>query len=83
MHVDPLEISELLVGAWTGVQLVSQLSAGWSDLQERIATLYRNLLPAITVPAILGHLDTSPGRGARLVAEADRLAAEQAPTVSA
>jgi hypothetical protein len=37
----------------------------------------------MTVPAVLGHLDTSPGRGALLVAEAERLAAEQAPAVSA
>ncbi|PYC83768.1 TetR family transcriptional regulator [Streptomyces tateyamensis] len=76
-HVNPKETAELMVGTWTGVQLVSQFSSGWADLEMRIAALFRHFLPAIAVPAILGHLDTSPERGARLVAEADQQVADQ------
>ncbi|TWV55866.1 TetR family transcriptional regulator [Streptomyces misionensis] len=68
-HVVPEESAQVFLGAWTGVQLVSQALADWADLDERMAALFDHLLPAITVPSVLDRLDTAPDRGARVIAE--------------
>ncbi|MEU0335178.1 ScbR family autoregulator-binding transcription factor [Streptomyces sp. NPDC006193] len=69
-HVVPEETAQVFLGAWIGVQFVSQAVAGWADLEERVAALYDHLLPAIAAPAVLVRLDTAPDRGARVIAEA-------------
>ncbi|QLJ02216.1 MULTISPECIES: ScbR family autoregulator-binding transcription factor [unclassified Streptomyces] len=68
-HVVPEESAQVFLGAWTGVQLVSQALADWADLDERMAALFDHLLPAIAVPSVLDRLDTAPDRGARVIAE--------------
>ncbi len=55
-HADPGELSELLVAAYSGVQLFSQLFTNRADLPQRIAVLWRALLPGIAVPGVLPHL---------------------------
>ncbi|GLX53116.1 gamma-butyrolactone-binding protein [Streptomyces hygroscopicus subsp. hygroscopicus] len=71
-HVEPEETAQVFLGAWTGVQLVSQAVADWADLDERMSALFNHLLPAIAVPAVLVRLDTAPDRGARVIDEVRR-----------
>ncbi|MFI9270694.1 ScbR family autoregulator-binding transcription factor [Kitasatospora sp. NPDC052896] len=68
-HIDPDITAQLVVGAWTGVQVVSEGLSEAPSLETQIALLYDHLLPAIAVPGVLARLDTSPDRGARIVAE--------------
>lgn len=68
-HVAPEQTAQVFLGAWIGVQFVSQAVAGWADLDERMAALYEHLLPSIAAPAVLVRLDTAPDRGARVIAE--------------
>ncbi|MFJ9697305.1 ScbR family autoregulator-binding transcription factor [Kitasatospora sp. NPDC101183] len=68
-HVVPAETAWLTTGAWTGVRIRSQRTADPSDLERRVAGLYRHLLPGITVPGVLASLDLTEDRGARVAAE--------------
>ncbi len=56
---------------------MSQAGTRMSDLEERVSLLYDLVLPSIAVPGVLGRIDTSARRGARLYAEY-RAAAEAA-----
>ncbi|MBT2369081.1 TetR/AcrR family transcriptional regulator [Streptomyces sp. ISL-10] len=69
-HVLPDETAAILVGAFTGLSLTSQESADISCLEHQVGLMYDHMLPAIAVPGILGRLDTRPGRGARVTAQA-------------
>ncbi|MER6735951.1 ScbR family autoregulator-binding transcription factor [Streptomyces puniciscabiei] len=81
-HVDTAAVAELLVGAFSGVQGLSEVLTGRRDLERRTAVLLSYLLPAIAVPSVLSRLDLSEGRGARMwqeacaATEADQLAAQ-------
>ncbi|MEU5520941.1 ScbR family autoregulator-binding transcription factor [Streptomyces sp. NPDC093250] len=68
-HVDATETAELLVGSFSGVQLLSQLRCQRQDLEHRVVVLFHHMLPGIAVPAVLARLDISPGRAGRLLAE--------------
>jgi AcrR family transcriptional regulator len=72
-HIDPHEVAELFLGAWLGIQFLSEAYTNWSDLPERASTLYRYILPAIATPATLVNLDIAPDRGLRVMEEAERL----------
>lgn len=74
-HVVPEETAQVFLGAWIGVQYVSQAMAGWADLETRMSALFNHMLPAITAPAVLVRLDTAPDRGARVIAEVREQAA--------
>ncbi|MEU7133111.1 ScbR family autoregulator-binding transcription factor [Streptomyces sp. NPDC046261] len=65
-HVDPEETARLLVGAWTGVQLISEAMPEPPELVREISLLYQLLLPNIAVPTVLARLDISPDRPLRL-----------------
>ncbi|MFE4513129.1 ScbR family autoregulator-binding transcription factor [Kitasatospora sp. NPDC056783] len=67
--VDPQATARLLVGAWTGVQVLSEDLPDSPTLEEQVALLYAHLLPAIAVSGTLARLDTSPDRGERIVAD--------------
>lgn len=71
-HVDLVGVGKLMVGAFTGVQVLSNIMTGRQDLPERVSDLYRHLLPSITVPAILVQMDFDPGRGERVLREITR-----------
>ncbi|MDD9383003.1 ScbR family autoregulator-binding transcription factor [Streptomyces sp. ZAF1911] len=45
--VDDHELAWILVSSFTGAQLFSQMSTGRADLPQRIASLWRYLLPAV------------------------------------
>ncbi len=62
--VDTAQVAHLIVGAFTGIQLLSQATDDRLDLLDRVSTLWRYLLPALAVPGLLPHLDTAPQAGA-------------------
>jgi len=66
-HVDPGATSRLFVGAWTGVQLVTESIAEPLELVAEISALFELLLPNNAVPGVLARLDTSPHRAARIM----------------
>ncbi|MDQ0775253.1 AcrR family transcriptional regulator [Streptomyces aurantiacus] len=72
-HADVDALAKLFVGAFTGVQVLSRIMTGRADLAERVADLYRHLMPSVAVPGVLVRLDFSPERAARVHAEAMRL----------
>jgi hypothetical protein len=78
-HVVPEETAQVFLGAWIGVQFVSQAVSGWADLDQRMSALFNHLLPAVAAPAVLVRLDTATDRGARVIAEVRR----QSPAVLA
>ncbi|MQS06051.1 ScbR family autoregulator-binding transcription factor [Streptomyces alkaliphilus] len=60
--VDEGEFAEQLVAGYTGSQIMSRISSGRADLPQRIATLWRYLLPAIDPPDVIRRVDLSPAR---------------------
>ncbi|MFE9995580.1 ScbR family autoregulator-binding transcription factor [Streptomyces avermitilis] len=65
-HADVEALAKLFVGAFTGVQVLSRIMTGRADLAERVADLYRHLMPSFAMPGILVRLDFSPERGSRV-----------------
>ncbi|MEU6807613.1 ScbR family autoregulator-binding transcription factor [Streptomyces sp. NPDC046831] len=75
--VDVNDAAQMIVGAFSGVQLMSEVMSDRSDLEERIAILYRGLARALATPETLEQLDITTDRGKRLMARVER-AAERA-----
>ncbi|MER7763389.1 ScbR family autoregulator-binding transcription factor [Streptomyces sp. NPDC097619] len=69
VHADPYEIARLLVGAWAGMQLLTEALPG-GDLAEEVSRFFQLVLPVVATAGVLVKLDTSPNRAARLLAEA-------------
>ncbi|MGW7595752.1 ScbR family autoregulator-binding transcription factor [Streptomyces asiaticus] len=65
-HIDAGALADVFVGAFAGVQLMSQALTGRVDLDERIASLYRVLMAGVAVPSVLVQLDVAEDRGARV-----------------
>ncbi|MEU1054748.1 ScbR family autoregulator-binding transcription factor [Streptomyces sp. NPDC005876] len=80
-HVDALGLARLAVGAFTGVQLLSDIMTARADMAERVTDLYRDLMAANATPSVLSRLDFGPDRGARVYREAmgERRAARVTP----
>ncbi|MFD7259975.1 ScbR family autoregulator-binding transcription factor [Streptomyces sp. NPDC059874] len=76
-HVVLTETIDVIVGAFAGVQAMSQAICDYRDLASRVSALMRHLLPSVVVPAVLASLDLSEGRGAMVYAEALKAADEQ------
>lgn len=68
-HVDPKETAEFFVGAWIGMQSLSEAYGNWADLSERISGIFTYILPAIATPTTLIKLDIAPDRGERVLQE--------------
>ncbi|MFF4402704.1 ScbR family autoregulator-binding transcription factor [Streptomyces sp. NPDC001480] len=66
-HLVPEETAEFFLGAWNGIQAVSEANSQWTDLNYRISVLYKHILPAIATPASLIRLDIAPDRGMRVI----------------
>ncbi|MGI5338904.1 ScbR family autoregulator-binding transcription factor [Streptomyces sp. CA-181903] len=75
-HVVPADTAELIVGAYAGINIMSQVVTGRADLERRAISLYEHVMPSVAVPSVLARLDMAPGRGARALAEAERLRAD-------
>ncbi|WP_077800410.1 ScbR family autoregulator-binding transcription factor [Streptomyces sp. JHA26] len=58
--VSETEFAQQLVGSYTGTQIMSQISCGRADLPQRIATMWRYLLPAVAPAEVIARLDLSP-----------------------
>ncbi|MET9149824.1 ScbR family autoregulator-binding transcription factor [Streptomyces griseoflavus] len=65
-HTDTDEIAVLVVGSFTGIQLLSQLSTGRADLLYRVCVLWRAVLPGIAAPGLLLRLRTDEQRAEEL-----------------
>ncbi|KOU57728.1 gamma-butyrolactone-binding protein [Streptomyces sp. MMG1533] len=64
---NPRETVELLVGAFTGIQLMSRALTNRVDLGHRLSVLWAHILPSIAVPGLLIALDSRADRGARVL----------------
>ncbi|MFJ9762407.1 ScbR family autoregulator-binding transcription factor [Streptomyces erythrochromogenes] len=62
-HVDPSAAARLVVGAFAGLNVMSQTLG--LDLDREVSALYAAVMPGLVVPAVAARLDTAPGRGAR------------------
>jgi len=72
--VDPRETVELLVGSFTGIQLMSRALSDREDLGHRLSVLWAHVLPSIAVPGLLLALDSKADRGARVLASLEAAA---------
>lgn len=77
-HVVPERTAEVFLGAWIGVQLVSQAVSQRADLERRVSELFVHVLPAVAAPVVLVRLDTAPDRGSRVLAEESAMTASGA-----
>ncbi|MEV7026600.1 ScbR family autoregulator-binding transcription factor, partial [Kitasatospora sp. NPDC093558] len=57
--VDEEEFARILVGAYSGTQLFSQIASGRADLPDRIESLWRFLLPGIATPEARARLSAT------------------------
>ncbi|MFJ9739684.1 ScbR family autoregulator-binding transcription factor [Streptomyces sp. NPDC101166] len=61
---DLAEVASTVVGAFTGLQVMSQAYSNRRDLPARIAALWRLVLPGLAAPGMLPRLRTSALPGA-------------------
>jgi AcrR family transcriptional regulator len=54
------EATTVIVGAFTGMQVMSQVYTERKDLPERITTMWRLLLPGMASPGMIGNLRITP-----------------------
>lgn len=78
-HIVPAETADVLVGAFAGVQAMSQAMSNYQDLPHRVTALLRHVLPSIVVPSVLAAVDITEGRGAFVDAELEGLRTPQHP----
>ncbi|WP_416070182.1 ScbR family autoregulator-binding transcription factor [Streptomyces scabiei] len=57
--VDMLEAASTIVGAFTGLQIMSQVYSNREDLIERTGVFWRFLLPGLAIPGLMGRLRTT------------------------
>ncbi|MEU5979079.1 ScbR family autoregulator-binding transcription factor [Streptomyces sp. NPDC047315] len=72
-HVVLRETAEMIVGAFAGVQSMSQAISDYQDIGRRVAILLRHVLPNIVLPSVLVSVDLSATRGDTVYAEAVEL----------
>ncbi|MFJ4467408.1 ScbR family autoregulator-binding transcription factor [Streptomyces sp. NPDC089424] len=76
-HIVPSETAWQFSAAWTGVQVYSQILSQREDLEERVVSLLRHLLPSIAVPAVLASLEITAARARELGARSDTRVQEE------
>ncbi|MBB0242869.1 TetR family transcriptional regulator [Streptomyces alkaliphilus] len=59
-EVDEQEFAQMLVGAYGGTQLHSHISTNRADLPQRVASLWRYLLPGLAPEHVRSHLRIEP-----------------------
>ncbi|MFG2895096.1 ScbR family autoregulator-binding transcription factor [Streptomyces sp. NPDC048248] len=64
--VDLRDAAELFVGAFAGLQLMSNAISNQADLGHRLTVFFQHTLPSIAAPMVLGRLNLDPERGAKL-----------------
>ncbi|MDQ8707180.1 ScbR family autoregulator-binding transcription factor [Streptomyces sp. LHD-70] len=80
--LDAAAMAKLIVGGFTGVQVLSKIMTDHRDMTERASDYYRYLLPSIAVPGVLMQIDYASARGEHVYEEAMKLrrAAEENET---
>jgi AcrR family transcriptional regulator len=68
-HVVASETADVMVGAFAGVQAMSQAVCEYQDLLSRSSALLRHLLPSVALSSVLASVDLTPGRGEAVTAE--------------
>ncbi|WP_405423972.1 ScbR family autoregulator-binding transcription factor [Streptomyces erythrochromogenes] len=68
-HVDPSAAARLVVGAFAGLNVMSQTLG--LELDREVSALYASVMPGLVVQAVAERLDTAPGRGARALHDPD------------
>ncbi|MFE1250820.1 ScbR family autoregulator-binding transcription factor [Streptomyces sp. NPDC058735] len=68
-HVRLAETADVLVGAFAGIQAMSQAVCEYQDLPGRVSSLLRHILPSVVTPSVLASVDITEDRGARVHAE--------------
>lgn len=68
-HVDPVETAEVLVGAFAGIQAMSQATTAYQNLPHTTSALLRHTLPSIVHSSVLTSLDLTPLRALAVHAE--------------
>ncbi len=53
---EPGEVAQLIVGSFTGIQLLSQVYEERRDLTSRVTKMWKYLLPGLAVPGLLPRL---------------------------
>ncbi|MFJ8211341.1 ScbR family autoregulator-binding transcription factor [Streptomyces sp. NPDC096033] len=77
-HVVPAETADVLVGAYGGIQSMSQAMTDHQDLGQRVNALLRHLLPSVAQPSVLASLHLGEGRAQEVYDEARQLAQDHA-----
>ncbi|GLW55284.1 ScbR family autoregulator-binding transcription factor [Kitasatospora phosalacinea] len=54
------EAADVVIAAFTGVRVMSQVHTARADLPRRLTALWRMLLPGIAGPGMIGRLRTTP-----------------------
>ncbi|MER5500868.1 MULTISPECIES: ScbR family autoregulator-binding transcription factor [unclassified Streptomyces] len=68
-HIVPHETSDVLVGSFAGVQAMSQALSNYRDLDDRVCSLLRHLLPNVVLASVLASVDLSHARGLTVFTE--------------
>ncbi|MFD8308464.1 ScbR family autoregulator-binding transcription factor [Streptomyces sp. NPDC059690] len=72
-HVTLTETADVLVGAFAGIQAMSQALCNYQDLPTRVSALLRHILPSVVIPSVLAAVDLTPTRGATVYTELQTL----------
>ncbi|MER7488631.1 ScbR family autoregulator-binding transcription factor [Streptomyces sp. NPDC126497] len=56
-EIDTSDVATYMVGAFTGIQITSDVRTRRADLHDRVTDMWRFLLPAIVPPRRLGRFD--------------------------
>ncbi|MBB5932458.1 ScbR family autoregulator-binding transcription factor [Streptomyces echinatus] len=65
-HVDVAAAAKIFVAAFTGVQILSKIMTGHTDMTERMTDVQKHLMATLAAPGVLVRLDFGPDRGARV-----------------
>lgn len=76
-HVNPAETAQVLVGAFSGVQAMSQATTNYQNLSTSVSALLRHTLPSIVHSSVLTSLDLTPQRGHAIHTETTAAAARE------
>ncbi|MFH8476834.1 ScbR family autoregulator-binding transcription factor [Streptomyces sp. NPDC018000] len=79
-HVAPHETSDVLVGSFAGIQAMSQALSNYQDLDERVRSLLRHLLPSVILASVLASVDLSQTRGRTVFTELTETPAKKTNT---
>ncbi|WP_416972061.1 ScbR family autoregulator-binding transcription factor [Streptomyces sp. 4F14] len=60
--VDVEDLARVLVNACTGAQIHSRIESDYQDLPDRVAAIWRCLLPGVATPATAARIECGAGR---------------------